>query len=289
MAQFPALPLFTDAIVADCHHLTDAEFGLYMRILITMWRAPECRIPAKAEWLEKRFGRPIVEIGPLLTDFCKTDGNYWWQGRVVDEMAYVKKTSKRQTDRIKSRWNKVKLSTNGNTGNTPDCNTPHPTPPTPTDKDTIVSLVVPSEQKSLLPDEPTFETEKMFQEFWQAYPGQGKDGATGNAYKGSKKDALKFYDKLIRKEKSYEHRRQLHEAIIRGCGPYGQHLASSGYNSKHASTWLNSGGWADDYGSQAGAQLPARAGGSQKPSYSDSVLGAAGSALEEIKAREGRG
>jgi hypothetical protein len=44
LAEFPALPLFTDAILADTAHLSHEEFGAYMRILILMWRTPECRI-----------------------------------------------------------------------------------------------------------------------------------------------------------------------------------------------------------------------------------------------------
>ncbi len=108
MADFPYLPLFTDAIMADCGHLTDAEFGLYMRILMTMWRTPSCRIPASAEWLEKRFKLPIVQIGVILSEFCICDGNFWTQKRLVNEKEFVNKNSKRQSVRAKSRWNKDK-------------------------------------------------------------------------------------------------------------------------------------------------------------------------------------
>ena len=56
MAEFPALPLFTDAVIADCNHLTDEEFGAYMRILIVMWRSPGCKIPFADAWLMRRMG-----------------------------------------------------------------------------------------------------------------------------------------------------------------------------------------------------------------------------------------
>ncbi len=108
MADFPYLPLFTDAIMADCGHLSDAEFGLYMRILMTMWRTPSCRIPASAEWLEKRFKLPIVQIGVILAEFCICDGNFWTQKRLVNEKDFVNKNSKRQSVRAKSRWEKDK-------------------------------------------------------------------------------------------------------------------------------------------------------------------------------------
>ena len=39
MAQLPVMPLYTDVIIADTTHLTPAEFGAYMLILIAMWRS----------------------------------------------------------------------------------------------------------------------------------------------------------------------------------------------------------------------------------------------------------
>lgn len=38
MAEFPALPLWTDAYLADTAHLSYEEHGLYFHILMTMWR-----------------------------------------------------------------------------------------------------------------------------------------------------------------------------------------------------------------------------------------------------------
>lgn len=130
MAKFPALPLFTDAIMADCYHLSHEEFGLYLRILIMMWRSPECRIPADAEWLEKRFNRPITDIGIILAEFCNCDGNFWTQGRLVDEMEWVKRNTKRQSVRAKSRWTKDKDTCHGNAATHASGNAPYPTPPT---------------------------------------------------------------------------------------------------------------------------------------------------------------
>jgi uncharacterized protein YdaU (DUF1376 family) len=39
MAQLPVMPLYTDALIADTTHLTAAEFGAYMLLLIAMWRS----------------------------------------------------------------------------------------------------------------------------------------------------------------------------------------------------------------------------------------------------------
>lgn len=45
MSDFPYIPLSTDALIADCIHLSSSEFGLYIRILVLIWQSPECTIP----------------------------------------------------------------------------------------------------------------------------------------------------------------------------------------------------------------------------------------------------
>lgn len=38
MAELPALPLYTDALLADTSHMSAEAFGAYLRILVVMWR-----------------------------------------------------------------------------------------------------------------------------------------------------------------------------------------------------------------------------------------------------------
>lgn len=38
MAELPIMPLKTDALLADTTHMTPEEFGVYVRILLAMWR-----------------------------------------------------------------------------------------------------------------------------------------------------------------------------------------------------------------------------------------------------------
>lgn len=45
MAEFPAMPLWTDAWVADTRHLTRCERGTYHDLLVEMWRSPHCALP----------------------------------------------------------------------------------------------------------------------------------------------------------------------------------------------------------------------------------------------------
>lgn len=38
MAELPVMPLKTDALIADTTHMSAEEFGVYVRLLIAMWR-----------------------------------------------------------------------------------------------------------------------------------------------------------------------------------------------------------------------------------------------------------
>jgi len=128
MASFPSLPLFTDAVVADCVHLSDAEFGLYMRILIQTWRNPGCRLPADPIWLARKFQRDYeTEILPILNEFFSSTANWWSQKRLSEQHNYVSNKSKKQTERANIRWNKEKDGYHGNAEETACGNAPKPT------------------------------------------------------------------------------------------------------------------------------------------------------------------
>ena len=57
MAEFPSLPLFTDAYMRDCWHLSDAEHGRYLLLMILIWQSPQCRIPNDPDWIARRLKR----------------------------------------------------------------------------------------------------------------------------------------------------------------------------------------------------------------------------------------
>ena len=77
MAKYPGLMLWTDAWIADTHHLTVELRGAYMDLLVLMWRTPGCRVPNDDQWLARHLGytadqvtnlvRPIIaEFGTLV-------------------------------------------------------------------------------------------------------------------------------------------------------------------------------------------------------------------------------
>ena len=132
MAEFPALPLWTDAYLAECAHLTDEEHGRYLLLLIAMWRSAECRLPNDDEWLARRFRRAAEDIRaqfrPLIREFCQTTGNWITQKRLTREMEYVRSKSKQRSEAAKSRWNKDKDRCGSNAAPHQSRNAPTPTP-----------------------------------------------------------------------------------------------------------------------------------------------------------------
>ena len=120
MADYPALPLWTDAYLADTTHLSDAEHGRYLLLLFHMWRSPGCRFPNDGEWLCRKFKRTpgdfAAEIQPLLDEFCQCDGNWWIQKKLFKVWKHVRRTSAQRTDAAKSRWEKKKTPCKRNAG-----------------------------------------------------------------------------------------------------------------------------------------------------------------------------
>lgn len=106
MAEFAALPIFTDAIIADTQHLDDAEFGRYVRLLIVTWRSPRCEIPNDKAWIAKRLRLDPLQydgmIWPIIREFFSGVDN---SGEIVpisgNANAYATITQKR----LKKEWN----------------------------------------------------------------------------------------------------------------------------------------------------------------------------------------
>jgi uncharacterized protein YdaU (DUF1376 family) len=118
MAAFPALPVWTDAYLADCSHLTDAEHGRYFLMLQHMWRMSNRRFPNDDAWLARKFNRTVEDVQnqlrPLIAEFFQTDGNWLFHKRLEREWVRLSEMSKKQSDRSKSRWNKEKPASRGN-------------------------------------------------------------------------------------------------------------------------------------------------------------------------------
>ena len=94
MAEFPALPLFTDAYMADTRHLTTVQHGAYLLLLMTAWRMPDCRLPDDDRLLARWAGmdyRNWIKTRPFIIEqfWQKTDDGKLQQNRLLDERKFA--------------------------------------------------------------------------------------------------------------------------------------------------------------------------------------------------------
>lgn len=139
MAQFPSLPLWTDAYLADTRHLSTLEHGAYLLLLMEAWRRPTCSLPDDDNLLSRLTGLTLeqwTEIKPTVMAFWSYDGRsrVWTQKRLQRELVYVHDVRAKRKDAAAKRWNKTK-NDDANAMQS-ICKTDAPTPtPTPIKKD----------------------------------------------------------------------------------------------------------------------------------------------------------
>lgn len=135
MAEFPALPLWTDAYLADTRHLSAAQHGAYFLLLMSAWRTTECALPdddAKlARWasMDKRTWGANKDA--VMSFWTRGNDGLWRQGRLTDERKYVAELSDKNSKNAKARWLKTKGTANATAlpdASQPDAPTPTPTP-----------------------------------------------------------------------------------------------------------------------------------------------------------------
>ena len=92
MAEFPALPLYTDAYLGDTRHLTAAQHGAYLLLLITAWRTKDCALPDDDNKLSKWSSmdmRTWLKTKPIILSetlrWTLGQDNQWRQARLSDE------------------------------------------------------------------------------------------------------------------------------------------------------------------------------------------------------------
>jgi uncharacterized protein YdaU (DUF1376 family) len=120
MAQYPVMPVFTDAYLADTTHLTTIEHGAYFLLIMAMWRAGGS-LPGDHKSLA-RYARLTAgqwaRIWPSLEGFFDQKDGKIYQGRLTDELEAVRQHRAKQSDRSKARW--LKTNKTGNATGMPD-------------------------------------------------------------------------------------------------------------------------------------------------------------------------
>ena len=107
MAEFPALPLWTDAYLADTAHLTNEEHGVYLRLLMFAWRTPNCSLPDDDRRLAIMVGvtpRKWQSLRPVMEAFWTIENGTWTQKRLTAERDFVEGRSRSGRAGAAARW-----------------------------------------------------------------------------------------------------------------------------------------------------------------------------------------
>lgn len=113
MAKYPGLMLWTDAWIADTHHLTVELRGAYMDLLILMWRTPGCRVPNDDHWLAHHLGYTPDQVAnlvrPIIAEFCTlvAGADFVMQKRLQREFAVAHARKEKAAEAARAKWNRV--------------------------------------------------------------------------------------------------------------------------------------------------------------------------------------
>ena len=85
MALYPALPLFTDAYLADTRHLTTEEHGAYLLLLMCAWRSDGCELEDDDKTLARIAGLSPTRwrrLKPVMAKFFAIRQGVWQQKKL---------------------------------------------------------------------------------------------------------------------------------------------------------------------------------------------------------------
>ena len=107
MAEFPAMPVWTDAYIGDTQHLTNEEHGVYWRLLIFAWRTPNCCLPCDDGRLAIMVGvtpGKWAKLKPVVMAFWSDDDGFWRQKGQMKVRRAVMEISERNRRASEARW-----------------------------------------------------------------------------------------------------------------------------------------------------------------------------------------
>lgn len=123
MAEFPAMPLLTDAYLGDTHHLTLEENGAYLKLLMIAWRTPDCSLPDDDKRLATMLGvttkRWREKLRPIISPFWQINGGKWTQKKQQEVRKKVEKSVQQKRDAVAAR-EKAKHQKNNDTDTSVD-------------------------------------------------------------------------------------------------------------------------------------------------------------------------
>jgi len=119
VADFPALPLWTDAYLADTADLDACEHGCYLILLMVAWRRPDCALPNDKKWMHRTLNaycggamhgnRFNATVPKLLSRFFQLGpDDKWRQKRLGKERDFVSNLSRIQSENSRKRWSETR-------------------------------------------------------------------------------------------------------------------------------------------------------------------------------------
>jgi uncharacterized protein YdaU (DUF1376 family) len=179
MADFPAMPFYTDAYLADTTHLTTEEHGAYLLLLFAAWRSPGCCLKDDDAFLARvakvTLDRWRKRLRPVLAPFWRIQDGSWTQKKqqsVREKLGAI--SEKRAKAARQARGAKplaVQEAAPANEGANGLQTGLYPKPNTKT-KESPPTVPLPGDERVLA----------EFEVWWQAYPRQIGKRATLEAY-----------------------------------------------------------------------------------------------------------
>ena len=115
MAEYPNMPLWTDAYIGDTAHLTNEEHGVYLRLLMFAWRSPGCCLPDDDKRLALMVGvtpKKWAALRPVISQFWRVGDGRWTQKRLTAEREKVQGRSEKGEAAAEARWRPKALKNN---------------------------------------------------------------------------------------------------------------------------------------------------------------------------------
>lgn len=239
MAEFPALPLYTDAYIGDTQHLTNEEHGVYLRLLMFAWRTADCSLPDDDKRLALMVGvtaKKWASLKPVVMSFWALVEGRWKQKRLTAQREFVERSreQKRAAGTASSKAKALKNNTPAATAVVQPLLAAGVTE-LPTERQQPISIPIEEDKSSsYLPETSSGAKAKRarneaysaeFETFWAAYP-----------RKIEKQDALKAFLKARAKVSL--------ETIMAGVKTFAAEKAGTDPAFiRHASKWLNAASW----------------------------------------------
>ncbi|WP_191060965.1 DUF1376 domain-containing protein [Geminicoccus harenae] len=186
MADFPAMPFYTDAYLADTTHLTTEEHGAYLLLLFAAWRSPGCSLRDDDAFLA-RVAKVTPErwrkrLRPVLAPFWRIQDGSWTQKKQQSVRERLGAISEKRQKAARHARDAKPLAERETAPAHQAANEGHingyPKPNTKT-KDSPPTVPLPGDERVL----------EEFEVWWQAYPRKIGRKATLEAYRRARAEA----------------------------------------------------------------------------------------------------